>query len=106
MMFKPGAKVVFVGGTCPFCECVRQNYPNSWDDVTELMKGRAYTVRETDHIDLPEGFTGCGIRVWEYEHPKRWYHCSCQFREIDGDEDAWNQMMHQHRPKTKELIPA
>lgn len=105
-MFRLGAKVIFVGGTCAFCECVRKNYPERWDDVTELVVGRAYTVRDVDRVRLKEGHVGYGVRVWEYEHPKLWMHCSCQFREIDGHADAWRRVMHENRPKTKELEPA
>lgn len=98
-------KVIYVGGTCDFCEYLVANYPPFVLDETVLVKGRHYTVVER----WPYTFgpvSGFGVRVAEYPLPENWGHCSCGFREIDGDAAAWNRIMKKNRPKTKELEPA
>ena len=97
-------KVIYIGGTCEFCEHLMVVHPTCWQDTSYLVKGRAYTVSEKwpVEIDYHKGF---GIRLMEHPLPPGWGYCSCQFREIDGDDDAWQKIMEKNRPKTKELEP-
>lgn len=107
-MFRPGTKVVFKRGTCAACEHIRDNYPAEWDDDAPLVNGRVYTVKCVNSFTIADKgeLVVTGVFIHEYTHPKGWMHCSCQFREIDGDADAWHRIVEKSRPKTKELQPA
>jgi hypothetical protein len=99
-------KVVYVGGTCPFCEGFINNpeYLHISDE-SPLTQGRHYTVVQQFEVTMPWA-SGVGYRLAEYELPDGWGHCSCGFREIDGDKEAFHKMMRENRPKTRELEPA
>jgi hypothetical protein len=100
-------KLVFVGGTCHFCEYIRDNYPQAWVpemDDNFLVRGRTYTLETKFKVTL-DGIVGYGIRLRELTLPANHGHCSCMFREIEGDDDAWRRIMEENRPKTKELEP-
>lgn len=97
-------KVIYVGGTCDFCEYVFANYSNC-QYTADLVKGRAYTIVMKWEVEV-DGHVGWGVRLAEIYLPPNWGHCSCQFREIDGDRESFYRMMRENRPKTKELEPA
>jgi hypothetical protein len=101
-------KVIYVGGSCDFCEGFRERYPaNHNSDETHLTKGRHYTVIEQWMVQAPWA-TGVGYRLAEYTLPPNWGHCSCGFREIEGDAEAWRRLVRENHPKIKdkELEPA
>ena len=97
-------KAVYVGGTCDLCEYIIQKYPEICRPYTELVEGRVYTIVLWEPVEL-DGHSGFKARTAEVLLPEGWGHCGCGFREIEGDEDAWKRMMHEHRPK-KVLEPA
>ena len=95
-------KAVYVGGTCEFCEYIYENYDSCFRDESCLVKGRVYTI--IDRFFVNEGTVqGYGVRVAEYTLPPGWGHCSCGFREIDGDDAEWRGMLKKDKSKTKEL---
>jgi hypothetical protein len=96
-------KVLYLETTCEFCEYIFEHHPDQSSRKSELVSGRAYTVSKTTRMDMG-GLVGYGVKLVEYDHPLGWYHCSCNFREIDGDADAWSRIVHASRPK--ELQPA
>lgn len=100
-------KAIFVGGTCQFCETVKIRYPNNWEDTEGLIKGRAYTIVKMERFVLPPPDPIVGYGVQTLEGPMLlgmpMYHCSCMFREIDGDKDSWEGIVRKSRPKTPEL---
>lgn len=103
-------KVIFVGGECAFCQGFAEHYPeSSASNVNDrLVTGRAYHVVEILEARCwwPPFLSGRGYRLAEITLPPNWGHCSCAFREVEGDADAWHRLLEENRPKTKELEPA
>jgi hypothetical protein len=105
-------KVIFVGGPpCEFCRAVIECFPTLWRDST-LVKGRAYTVVWTMKCFFPlnTNLSTIAYRLAEIDYPtdSGWKHCSCEFREVDGDAEAWQRILQANRPKIREreLEPA
>jgi hypothetical protein len=101
-------KVVYVVGTCDFCEHLLANYSNSYINVEwELTKGRIYTLEKEWSITV-DGKKGVGYRLVEFFLPEGWGHCSCQFRDVEGDGESWRLLIakHKSKPRVKELEPA
>jgi hypothetical protein len=101
-------KVIFVGGPpCEFCRAVIEYYPSMWRP-SALVKGRAYTVTHTKRCFFPLdlSLSTTAYRLAEITYPAsdtEWQHCSCEFREIEGEADAWQRIVEESRPRTREL---
>lgn len=103
-------KVVYVGGTCDFCEGFRKWFNHKELEVSEtpLVEGRVYTVSHEFHVECWwEPYRGSGYQLVEAppSHPDYGF-CSCQFRDVEGDAEEWERIVQRHKPKTKELEPA
>ena len=99
-------KAIYIDGTCEFCEYIMTYHPQCWvNGYSNYVKGRCYTIVCRKRYSI-SGIVGYGVKTAENPLPESIYSCSCQFREIDGDKDAFEKMMLKNRPKTKELEPA
>ena len=93
-------KVIFVGGRCKFCS----SFPDTEQHRDSLTLQRAYTVVVHQKISTPWG-SGVGYLLAEVSITPGWYWCSCAFREVKGEKQAWSRIMEENRPVTKELEP-
>lgn len=94
-------KAVYVGGECEFC----RDFPDNDPSEPELVAGRAYEIVHQEKMTSPnKGIHGVGYRVAGVSLPAHWYHCSCSFREIDGDPDAWRETF--QKGKLRDPVPA
>lgn len=91
-------RVIFLGGTCKFCDYIIANYPQISESVTDLVRGRCYVVREMRRYRV-HGLVGYGVTVVDSPLPPQWESCSCQFREIGGDADEWREILRKHKHK-------
>lgn len=101
-------KVVFVGGApCEFCGSIQNDFPDQFDTTPEsdLVEGRVYTVIKQWHLCLENGIKGTGYRLAEYQLEENWGHCSCQFRDVEGDAGEWRKLLREHKHKPKVLEP-
>ena len=93
-------KVIYVGGQCKFCS----SFPRTNHHRDNLVEQRAYTVTHQQKIATPWG-RGVGYLLAEVAIKEGWYWCSCAFREVKGDDEAWQRLMEKNTPKVKELEP-
>lgn len=99
-------KVVYVGGDpCPFCQAVMADSTYLWRPTT-LVIGRVYTVASAKKYTCPLNptLTTIAYRLARHEYlGGDWKHCSCEFREIEGDAEEWRKIFANHKHRVKEL---
>jgi hypothetical protein len=92
-------KVIYVGGKCPFCE----GFPETSIHEDRLTVNRAYVVTEQHRIIAPWG-EGIGYLLAGVTITEGWYWCSCAFREVKGDSEAWERILERAKPKPEKIL--
>lgn len=96
-------KVVCVSVSgCPVCHdyYALTGQPHGLRDEELLTTGRYYTVSQEHSYGRVGEPQGVCYSLWEIPLPEGFGFCSCGFRPVEGDSEAWKRLLRENLPKS------